>query len=152
MITPVAGISIMGTNCAPVDMVSMCTMAVQLSPMLELDISNINVSLGKSYQALIGCNILGGLHAGRVAVLGPVVIHMVGPGTMGYFSWMQPKSGCMAYAKMLVPSAGGVSLVTTMAQVPPPPTKKSATFEFKGIRLSKEHQKQLRALETERDA
>ena len=122
MITPVSGISIMGANGAPVDMVGTCTMTVQLSPMLELDIGNINMSSGNFYQALIGCDILGGLHASRTAVLGPAVIHMPGPGAPGYASWMQPKSGCIAHAKMLMPMAGGVSPVLTMA-LPPPPTK-----------------------------
>ena len=95
---------------------------------------------------LIGYNILGGLHAGRAAVLGLAVIHMLGPGAPGYVSWMQPKLGCVANAKMLAPAVGGVSLVMTMA-LPPPPTKKSATFE--SVPLSKEHKKQLRALATE---
>ena len=58
-------------------------MMSQLSPMLELDISDINISLGDFYQALIGCTILGELHAGRAAVLGPAVIHMLHPGMPG---------------------------------------------------------------------
>ena len=93
MITPVSGISIMGVNGTRVDMVGMCTMMVQLSPMLKLDVGDINVYLGDFYQALISCDILGGLHAGRAAVLGPAVIHMLGPGTPGYISWMQPSQG-----------------------------------------------------------
>ena len=109
------------------DMVEMCTMMVQLSSTMELDVGDINVSSGNFYQALIGCNILGGLHAGGVVVLGPAVIHMPGPGAPGYVSWMQPKSGCIAYAKMLIPAAGGVSPVLTMA-LPPLPTEKSPTF------------------------
>ena len=68
-------------------------------------------------------------------VLGPAVIHMLGPGSPGYVSWMQQKSGCIAYAKMLMPAAGGVIPVSTLA-LPPPPTKKSATFESEGICLS----------------
>ena len=66
----------------------MCTMMVQLSPMLELDVGDINVSSGDFYQALIGCDILDGLHAGGVAVLGTVVINMLGPSARGYISWM----------------------------------------------------------------
>ena len=100
---------------------------------------------------LIGCNILGGLHASRAVVLGPEVIHMPGLGAQAYVSWMQPKLGCVAYAKMLTPAVGGVSLVSTMA-LPPPPTDKSATFKSEGVCLSKEHKKQLRVLATERDA
>ena len=65
---------------------------------------------------------------------------MPGPGVPGYISWMQLKSGCMAYAKMLAPAAGGVSSVMMMA-LPPLPTRKSATFEYKGVHLSKEHKK-----------
>ena len=49
MITPVSGISIKGANGAQVDMVGTCTMTVQLLPMLELDIDNINVSSGDFY-------------------------------------------------------------------------------------------------------
>ena len=49
MITPVLGISITGTNGTPVDMVGTCSMMVQLSPMLELDIGDINVSSGDFY-------------------------------------------------------------------------------------------------------
>ena len=99
---------------------------------------------------LIGCDILGGLHAGGASVLGPAMIHMPGPGAPGYISWMQPKSGCIAYARMLTPSAGGVSPVSTMAP-PSSPTEEPATFESEGVRLSEEHKKQLRALATERD-
>ena len=75
-------------------------MMVQLSPTLELDVGDVNVSSGDFYQVLIGCDILGGLHAGGASVLGPTVIHMPGPGAPGYVSWMQPKLGCVAYAWM----------------------------------------------------
>ena len=64
---------------------------------------------------------------------------------------MQPKSGCMAYTKMLVLVTDGVSPVITATQLSPPPAKKSATFESEGIHLSKEHKKQLRVLATQRD-
>ena len=86
-----------------------------------------------------------------MAVLGPVVLHVLGPGVPGYISWMQPKLGCMAHAKMLMPTAGGVSPVMTMA-LPPPPGKKLATFKSEGICLSEEHKRQLRALAMEQDA
>ena len=76
---------------------------------------------------------------------------MPGPGAPGYVSWMQPKSGCVAYARMLTPSAGGVSPVS-MTAPPSTPTEVSATFESEGVRLSKEHKKQLQLLATERDA
>ena len=56
--------------------------------MLELDVGDVNISLGDVYQALIGYKILGRLHAGGAAVLEPAVIHMLGPGAMGYISWM----------------------------------------------------------------
>ena len=49
MITPVLGISVTGTNGTSVDMVGTCTMTVQLSPMLELDIGDINISSGDFY-------------------------------------------------------------------------------------------------------
>ena len=100
---------------------------------------------------LIGCNILSRLHTGEAAVLGPAVIHMLGPGMPGYVSWMQPKLGCNTYTKILMPAAGGVSLVSTMA-LPPLPTKTLATFESEGIHLSEEHKKQLTALAIEQDA
>lgn len=151
MITPVSGISIMGTSSTPVDMVEMCTMMVQLSLTLELDVGDVNISAGNFYQAHIGCNILGRLHASRAAVLGPAVIHMPGPGTMGYISWMQPKSGCMAYAEILAPAAAGI-IPVTMTQLPPLAAQKPATFESKGICLSEEHKKRLRVLAMERDA
>ena len=48
-ITPVSGISITGANGAPVDMVGMCSMMVQLSPTLELDVGDVNVSSGDFY-------------------------------------------------------------------------------------------------------
>ena len=127
-ITPASGISITGANGSPVDMIGTCSMTVQLAPTLELDVGDVNVSSGDFYQALIGCDILGGLHTGGASVLGPAVIHMPGPGAPGYVSWMQPKSGCVAYARMLTPSAVGVSPLSTMA----PPSlaiEVSATFE-----------------------
>ena len=49
MITLASGISITGTNGTPVDMVGTCSMTVQLSPTLELDIGDINVSSGNFY-------------------------------------------------------------------------------------------------------
>ena len=49
MITPVSGISITGANGAPVDMIGTCSMTVQLSLTLELDIGDINVSSGNFY-------------------------------------------------------------------------------------------------------
>ena len=64
---------------------------------------------------------------------------------------MQPKLGHIAYAKMLMPVAGGVSPVSTRV-LPPLPTKKLATLESEGICLSEEHKKQLRALATDSDA
>ena len=48
-ITLVSGISITGANSAPVDMVGTCSMTVHLSPMLELDVGDINVSSGDFY-------------------------------------------------------------------------------------------------------
>ena len=48
-ITPVSGISITGENGAPVDMVGTCSMTVQLSPTLELDVGDVNVSSGDLY-------------------------------------------------------------------------------------------------------
>ena len=93
---------------------------------------------------IIGCNILRKLHTGGAAVLGPVAIYMRGPPVPGYISWMQPKSGCVAYAKMLAPTTGGVNPVTTMTKMPPPPPEKSATIESNGVCLSKENKKQLR--------
>ena len=116
-----------------------------------MDISGVNVSSGDFYQALLGCNILGRLYPSATAVLGPAVIHMLGPVTAGYVSWMQSKLGCMVYANMLMPSVGGVSPIIT-TQLPPLPANKSVTFESKGIRLSKEHKKQLRELAREQDA
>ena len=119
--------------------------------MLEMDVADVNVSSGGFYQTLISCDILCRLHAGGAAVLGQAVIHMLGPGAPGYLSWMQPKSGCVTYAKMLTPAAGRVSPVLMMA-LPPPPNERLATFESEGICLSDEHKKRLRALATERDA
>ena len=49
MITPVLGISITGANGAPVDIVGTCSMTVQLSPTLELDVGDVNVFLGDFY-------------------------------------------------------------------------------------------------------
>ena len=46
MVALVMGISITGTNGTPVEMVGTCTMMFQLSPMLELNISDINISSG----------------------------------------------------------------------------------------------------------
>ena len=45
-ITLVSGISITSANGAPVVMVGMCSMTVQLLPTLELDVGDVNVSSG----------------------------------------------------------------------------------------------------------
>ena len=44
-----SGISITGANGTPVDMVGTCSMTVQLSPTLELDVGDVNVSSGDFY-------------------------------------------------------------------------------------------------------
>ena len=48
-ITPVSGISITSANGAPVDMVRMCSMTLQLLPTLELDVGDVNMSSGDFY-------------------------------------------------------------------------------------------------------
>ena len=48
-ITPVSGISITGANGAPVDMIGTCSMTVQLSPTLELDVGDVNMSSSDFY-------------------------------------------------------------------------------------------------------
>ena len=48
-VTPVSGINITGANGAPVAMVGTCSMTVQLSPTLELDVGDVNVSSGDFY-------------------------------------------------------------------------------------------------------
>ena len=60
-----------------------CSMTLQLSSTLEMDLTGVNVCSGDFYQALLGCDILGGLHAGG-PILGPAVIHMPGPSSPGY--------------------------------------------------------------------
>ena len=150
-VTPVSGISISGANGNPVETVGTCAMTLQLAPTLELDVAEVNVSTGDFYQALIGGDILGGLHTGGATVLGPAVIHMPGPGAPGHVSWMQPKSGCAAHAKILAPKHGWVAPINGKA-LPPPPAAGAITFETEGVRLSEEHKKELRRLAEERDA
>ena len=48
-VVPASGISITGANGTPVDMVGTCSMTVQLSPTLELDVGDVNVSSGDFY-------------------------------------------------------------------------------------------------------
>ena len=48
-ITPVSGISITSANGTPVDMIGTCSLTVQLSPTLELDVGDVNVSSGDFY-------------------------------------------------------------------------------------------------------
>ena len=45
-VVPASGISITGANGAPVDMVGTCSMTVQLSPTLELDVGDVNMPSG----------------------------------------------------------------------------------------------------------
>ena len=106
------------------------------------------MSSGDFYQGLLGCNVLKGLHAG-ITVLSPAAIQLPGPRTPRYVQWKQPKSGCLARARILAPPAGANS-ASTRATPPLPPEQ--ATFDSEGVRLSEEHKKQLRALAEERDA
>ena len=122
---------------------------LQLAPTLEVDLTNVNVSSGDFYQALLGCDVLGGLHAGGQQILGPAVIRMAAPGAPGCVTWLQAKSGCVAYARMLAPPGRANS---TTGGLPPPPPTTSATFESEGVRLSEAHKKQLREICSERDA
>ena len=48
-VIPASGISITGANGTPVGMVGTCSMTVQLSPTLELDVGDVNVSSGDFY-------------------------------------------------------------------------------------------------------
>ena len=84
-VTPAAGISISGANGNPVQVVGTCAMTLQVAPTLELDLSGVNVSSGDFYQALIGCDMLGGVDP---FVLGPAVVHLPGAGARGYVTWM----------------------------------------------------------------
>ena len=58
-VMPVTSISISGANSNPVETVGTCSMMLQLSPTLELDVSKVNVLSGDFYQRLFGGNILG---------------------------------------------------------------------------------------------
>lgn len=92
---------------------------------------------------------LGGLHAGGQQILGPAVIRMAAPGAPGCVTWLQAKSGCVAYARMLAPPGRANS---TTGGLPPPPPTTSATFESEGVRISEAHKKQIREICSERDA
>ena len=63
-------IQIRGAGGANVETLGTATFTVQVSPTLELDLSDVVVSVGDFYQALIGRDILGG----KPGVLGPAQI------------------------------------------------------------------------------
>ena len=74
---------------------------------------------------------------------------MAAPGTPGCVTWLQAKSGCVAYARTMAPP--GRAGAATGSPPPPPPTS-TVTFESEGVRLGEAHKKQIREICTERDA
>ena len=86
-ISEAEGISIIGANRTPVQMVGKCSATIQLSPTLEVDLADINVSTGDFYQGLLGFDVLHGLHAGGAPILGPAAIQLPGPGVPGHVQW-----------------------------------------------------------------
>ena len=74
---------------------------------------------------------------------------MAAPGAPGCVTWLQAKSGCVAYARMLASPSRANS---TTGGLPPPPPTTSATFESEGVRISKVHKKQIWEICSERDA
>ena len=47
-------------------------MTLQLSPTLEVDVTDVTVSSGDFYQALLGCDLL----KGKPGILGPATLKM----------------------------------------------------------------------------
>ena len=82
-VVPGKKIQIRGAGGANVETLGTATFTVQVSPTLELDLSDVVVSVGDFYQALIGGDILGG----KPGVLGPAQIVMSSPTTVGNIQW-----------------------------------------------------------------
>ena len=51
---------ILGTNGTAVKIVGMTSMTLLMAPTLEIDVANVAVCSGDSYQGLLGCNLLCG--------------------------------------------------------------------------------------------
>ena len=94
---------------------------MQLTPTLELDLTNVAVLEGDFYQYLLGGDILGG----KPGILGPATIHMSSHQTVGNVQWRQLKGGCIAIADLIHPTAS----VNPANVLPPPPPAAPAHFE-----------------------
>ncbi len=78
-VTPGKKINIRGAGGAEVETLGVTTFTVQVSPTLELDLSEVVVSVGDFYQALIGGDVL----RGKAGILGPAQIVMSSSSTVG---------------------------------------------------------------------
>ena len=149
-VTPPSGVNIRGAAGMAVEVVGLTSMTMQLSPTLEVDVTNVLVSAGEFYQALLGCDLL----QGKSGVLGPAIITMKGPNQPGTVQWKQEKVGCIAVATILEDSP---TVNNAKGKLPPPPKTKPpaatppTTLAAEGVNLEAAKRNELAALALEQD-
>ena len=146
-ITPGKKIQIRGAGGANVETLGTATFTVQVSPTLELDLSDVVVSVGDFYQALKGGDVL----RGKSGILGPAQIVMLSSMTVGNIQWRQLRGGCMAVANFIHPSI----LANPANILPPAPpaapmTKARTTLAKEGVEMAPAQMELLSKLAAER--
>lgn len=114
-ITPTSGVQIVGAGGSPVQVVGTTSMAVRLTRSLEVDVSNVTVSEGKTYQALFGMDLLNG----RPGVLDPASLRLSSAGAGGTIRFRLAGSCDLTEATFITP-AQTVGTVGAEALPPPP--------------------------------
>ena len=81
-ITEVQGVRIRGAAGQAIEVIGTTSFTAQLSPSLEIDVTDVAVSNGTFYQCLMGCDML----RGKSGILGPATITM-SDGKKGNIQW-----------------------------------------------------------------
>ena len=143
-------INIRGAGGATIPTAGSTSFTIQLTPTLEVDLANVVVAEGKSYQCLLGGDILGG----KPGILGPATIYMPGLADAGSILWKQDKMGCIACELFLAP-ATTLNPTSVLPPSPPPSTNglvPTTTLEAEGVQMESCMRKKLAGLAAERDA
>lgn len=114
-ITATSGVQIVGAGGSPVQVVGTTSMSVRLTRSLEVDVTNVTVSEGKTYQALFGMDLLNG----RPGVLDPASLRLSPAGSAGTIRFRLAGSCDMTEATFIT-STQSVGTVAVEALPPPP--------------------------------
>ena len=107
-------LNILGINSMPVKTIGTTSMSLLLAPTLEVDMANIAVYLGKSYQRLLGVMYF----PSTIKHLAQQPLHCLGHIVVVTITWPQTKVGCIMVAQMELKEPTEVVMIGS--HIPPP--------------------------------